>query len=167
MLFGLVQNETSFDRIVEQHQSMVYSLAYHFLRNASLAEELAQDVFLQLHRNIGALESPAHVKRWLRKVTSHRSIDQTRRLKLAPRLGLADVPEPSTPPSPTDHLLNGRLERLLDQLPANARIVMILRYQEDLDPTDISETLAMPVATVKSHLHRSLEFLREKLKGVN
>ena len=43
---------------------------------------------------------------------------------------------------------------------------MILRYQEDLDPSNISETLDMPIATVKSHLHRSLEYLREKMKGV-
>jgi RNA polymerase sigma-70 factor (ECF subfamily) len=48
-------------------------------------------------------------------------------------------------------------------LPENARVVMILRYQEDLDPMDIAQALDMPIATVKSHLQRSLALLREKL----
>ena len=117
MLFGLVQNETTFEQIVEQHQSMVYSMAYHFLRDASLAEDLAQDVFLQLHRNLDGLESPNHVKQWLRKVTSHRCIDHSRRIKLRPRIGLEDAPEPKAPTTTADPMLNGRLERLLDQLP--------------------------------------------------
>ena len=167
MLIGLVRNETAFDGIVEQHQSMVYSLAFHFLRDASLAEDLAQDVFLQLHRSLDGLASSAHVKRWLCKVACHRAIDQTRRCKVRPRISLADAPEPATQPSAADPMLNGRLERWIDRLPDKARLVVILRYQEDLDPADISELLDMPVATVKSHLHRSLEFLREKLQGAN
>ena len=62
-----------------------------------------------------------------------------------------------------DLLLNARLRRLVEALPENARVVMLLRYQEDLDPTEIAETLGMPISTVKSHLHRSLTLLREKL----
>jgi RNA polymerase sigma-70 factor (ECF subfamily) len=42
-------------------------------------------------------------------------------------------------------------------------MIMVLRYQEDMDPTEIAETVGMPVATVKSHLHRSLAMLREKM----
>jgi RNA polymerase sigma-70 factor (ECF subfamily) len=50
------------------------------------------------------------------------------------------------------------------KLPPNARMVVLLRYQEDLDPSEIAETLNMPVSTVKSHLHRSLALLRGKLE---
>ena len=61
------------------------------------------------------------------------------------------------------------LRELVAALPENARVVMILRYQEDLDPMDIAQALDMPIATVKSHLQRSLALLRDKLsrtKGV-
>ena len=51
----------------------------------------------------------------------------------------------------------------MQSLPAKARAVVILRYQEDLDPADIARTLEMPVRTVKSHLQRSLALLRDKL----
>ena len=49
-------------------------------------------------------------------------------------------------------------------LPDTARMVVLLRYQEDLDPSEIAEMLNMPVSTVKSRLHRSLAFLRGKLE---
>src|SRR5205809_1151287 len=89
---------SAFAWIVRQHQDMVFSMAYHFLRDRWLAEELSQEVFLHLHRNLAAIQSPQHMVYWLRKVTSHRCIDQARRQKLRPRLSLTEylerAPEP-------------------------------------------------------------------------
>jgi RNA polymerase sigma-70 factor (ECF subfamily) len=76
---------------------------------------------------------------------------------------LQDVAEPSIPEQSGDPLLNRRLRQLIATLPEKPRMVMVLRYQEDLTPTEISEALDMPVRTVKSHLQRSLEMLREKI----
>ena len=70
---------------------MVFSIAYHFLRDRWLAEELAQEVFLHLYKNLRAIQSSSHLVYWLRKVTSHRCIDQARRQKLRPRLSLTDT----------------------------------------------------------------------------
>ena len=61
------------------NQAMVFSIAYHFLRDHAAAEELAQDVFLQLYRNYGDLDSDAHVTFWLRRTASNRSIDYLRK----------------------------------------------------------------------------------------
>jgi RNA polymerase sigma-70 factor (ECF subfamily) len=55
------------------------------------------------------------------------------------------------------------LRDLVASLPEKPRMVVILRYQEDLPPEDIAGVLAMPIATVKSHLQRSLAMLREKV----
>jgi RNA polymerase sigma-70 factor, ECF subfamily len=52
---------------------------------------------------------------------------------------------------------------MVDTLPEKARMVVILRYQEDLEPGEIAKTLGMPLNTVKSHLRRSLAMLRDKL----
>jgi len=91
----------------------------------------------------------------------HRSIDYRRRRKIAP-LSLDDAPEPSTPAASPDPLLSRRLRQLVASLPEKPRLVLILRYQEDLPPEEIAQVLAMPLATVKSHLQRSLAMLREK-----
>jgi len=151
-----------FATLVRRHQAMVFSIALHYLRDRASAEEVAQDVFLQLHRHLAEIESPEHVVCWLRRAAANRSIDYGRRRRLEPGVGLEDAPEPATAPAAGDPWLSARLRRLVASLPEKPRLVMILRYQEDLDPADIAEALSMPVRTVKSHLQRSLAMLREK-----
>ena len=151
-----------FSEIVRRHQSMVFSIALHFLVDRSDAEELAQDVFLQLHKNLPTMKSEDHMTFWLRKVTAHRCIDFKRRRKM-PQEILDESTEPAAPAQSGDPFLSRKLRQLVASLPENARLVMILRYQEDLAADEIAEALAMPTATVKSHLQRSLALLREKV----
>jgi RNA polymerase sigma-70 factor (ECF subfamily) len=154
--------ETDFADLVRRHQSMVFSIALHFLADRSAAEELAQDVFLQLYANLGSMQSQAHLTFWLRKVTAHRCIDHKRRRR-PPQMSLDDAPEPSAPSQAADPFLARRLRQYVASLPEKPRMVVILRYQEDMGPDDIAEILSMPLATVKSHLQRSLAMLREKV----
>jgi RNA polymerase sigma-70 factor, ECF subfamily len=67
------------------------------------------------------------------------------------------------PPRTTDTFLAQKLRQVVAALPEKPRMVMILRYQEDMGPDEIAEMLSMPVATVKSHLRRTLALLREKV----
>lgn len=168
---SMTDDPERFAELVREHQAMVFSMACRYLRNRALAEEIAQDVFLQLYKKLPGLESPDHVLHWLRWVTAHRLIDHSRQEKRRPQSPLDQVPEPSAaaPSSDADPLLSAMIREMVAGLPENARLVMILRYQEDLDPMDIARALDMPVATVKSHLQRSLALLRDKLsrkKGV-
>jgi RNA polymerase sigma-70 factor, ECF subfamily len=164
---SLANDADTFTQLVDEHQAMVFSLAYHCLGDRALAEEVAQDVFLELHRKLASLESPEHVRHWLRRVATHRSIDQSRRRKLRPQMGLDEVREPASLEAQSDPILGATLRRLVATLPEKPRLVVILRYQEDLDPADIAEVLEMPVRTVKSHLRRSLETMRRKMTSVS
>lgn len=157
------QADCEFDTLVCEHQAMVFSLAYHFLHDRALAEEVAQEVFLSLHRNLDTIQSPAHALFWLRRAAVRRAIDEGRKRRRRPQVTLEEVPEPAAPAARCDPLLGNLLRRLIALLPEDARMVMVLRYQEDLNPAEIAELLDMPLATVKSHLHRSLAVLREKL----
>ena len=153
-----------FDELMREHRSMVFSVAYHFLHDRDLAEEIAQDVFLSLHRNLYDLESPSHAAHWLRRVAVQRAIDAARRRQRRPMVALESLPEPSVRPSQGDPLLGEMLRKLVASLPETQRMVVILRYQEDLDPTEIAGIIGILVGTVKSHLQRSLALLREKLE---
>ncbi len=155
-------DQAAFAEIVQEHQAMVFSIALHFLRNRAVAEELAQDVFLHLFRNLNEIQSPGHLTNWLRRVTSHRCIDQSRQQKYRPKVGLEAAPEPSMVPRTADPFLTEMLDRLIRTLPEKPRMVIILRYQEDMEPTEIAETMNIPVGTVKSILHRALALLRGK-----
>jgi len=154
--------EPDFAEMVRRHQSMVFSIAQHFLADRSAAEELAQDVFLQLHGNLATLKSDRHVTFWLRKVTAHRCIDYKRRRRL-PHVNLDDAPESAAPGRSGDPFLARRLRQFVASLPETPRLVVILRYQEDMGAEDIANALDLPLATVKTHLQRSLAMLREKV----
>jgi RNA polymerase sigma-70 factor, ECF subfamily len=157
-------SEMAFADVLRANQSMVFSLAYHFLRDRGAAEEVAQDVFLRLYQNLGDLEDARHVTFWLRKVTSRRCIDFARKRGAQNTVALIETAEPVTAERRGDPLLNRRLRQLIATLPERPRMVMVLRYQEDLTPDEIAEVLEMPLRTVKSHLHRSLAILREKIE---
>jgi RNA polymerase sigma-70 factor, ECF subfamily len=153
-----------FADIVREHQNLVFSIAWHFLHDRALAEEVAQEVFLQLYRHLDSLGSPAHVLNWLRKVVSNRCIDYARHRKLLPQVDLEDAPEPMAPVVVSgDPMLAKRLRQLVASLPPKQRMVVVLRFQEDLEPEEIARVLNMPIGTVKSQLQRSLELLREKV----
>src|SRR5690348_11589687 len=151
-----------------EHQSMVFSMARRIVRDPSLAEEIAQDVFLQLHDTLPSLASEDHVVHWLRRVTAHRAIDQARRRLRRPQdhaavsFAAPGVNEPTAEVRNSDPWLAERLRAMVDALPVVPRTVIALRYQEELMPEEIAEVLEMPVATVKSHLQRSLKVLRAK-----
>jgi len=156
-------DQAAFSDLVRAHQGMVFGLAYNYLRDRALAEELAQDVFLSLYRHLGSIESPAHLKFWLRKVTSHRCIDVARRHRVHIEQFSDEMPEPASPFRQPDPMLSATVRRLVATLPDGPRMVVTLRYQEDLEPSEIATILDMPVNTVKSHLRRSIQILREKV----
>jgi RNA polymerase sigma-70 factor, ECF subfamily len=153
----------AFAALVRRHQRCVYSIAVRMLCDRHKAEDLAQEVFLQLHRALGSIESDAHLGFWLRKVTANRAID---RIRQEPKYDIAPLTEATavaSEASDDDPLLRRRLGELVAQLPAVPRAVVLLRYQEDLDPVEIARTLDMSINTVKSHLKRSLTTLRARV----
>lgn len=159
-------NLPDFAGIVAEHQAMVFSIGWHFLRNRAVAEEVAQDVFLQLHRSLDSIESPAHLTNWLRRVATQRCIDAVRRARLRPQVALEHTPELAarTASGVQDPMAASRLDRLIAALPERARMIVILRYQEEMEPAEIAETLGIPVGTVKSNLHRSIALLRGRME---
>jgi RNA polymerase sigma-70 factor (ECF subfamily) len=156
--------EVSFAEIVNEYQSMVYSIGWHLVGNRAVAEELAQDVFLKLHQSWGTIESRSHAVNWLRRAMTQRAIDHSRRARLRPRIGLDQAPEPSRPAHDGDPLLAGRLEQLLARLPERARAIVVLRFQEDMDPAEIAAVLGLSLGAVKSNLHRSLGWMRGRME---
>jgi RNA polymerase sigma-70 factor (ECF subfamily) len=158
--------QPEFEQLVDEHQSMVFSLALRMTGDRGLAEEIAQDVFVELDRNLRKLESPLHVTHWLRRVAMSRSADALRRrrvrstdlwVEIAEHHG-ATVEDRTSP-------LSVRIEQLLVTLPESQRAAIVLRYQEDMTPEEIAATLDAPLATVKSQLQRGLKLLRSKAEA--
>jgi RNA polymerase sigma-70 factor, ECF subfamily len=155
--------QPDFEELLNRHQSMVFSLAWRMTGDRGLAEEVAQDVFLELDSHMHRIESPEHACFWLRRVAINRSTDALRRKKVRGVDLWVEIEEQHGAPS-EEHSspVAARLEHLLTTLPEAQRAALLLRYQEDLSPEEIATTLDTPVATVKSQLQRGLKLLRAK-----
>jgi len=153
-----------FRRLIETHQRMVFSLALRITGEYSAAEEVAQDVFLELHRSAERLASEEHIRFWLRRVAVHRATDALRRRALRPEAAAEEWMEDRHFDAATSSSvrLQARLEDMLRALPEPLRVAVVLRYQEEMLPDEIARLLNQPVATVKSHLQRGLKLLRRK-----
>lgn len=154
----------AFAEIVEDHQAVVFSIAYNFFGSRERGEEIAQDVFLKLFRNLRSIQSPAHLLFWLRQVTARQCIDELRRR--GPATIDLDQVDLAIAPGGIDPFLTRKLRSLIGTLPAMQRLVLTLRYQEELGPSEISEIVGSPVNTVKSTLHRALAALRKDLGDI-
>jgi RNA polymerase sigma-70 factor, ECF subfamily len=153
----------AFRELIVAYQDTVYTLALRMLKVPEDAEELAQDVFVSVHRHLHKIASAAHLLFWLRRTVCHRAIDRLRRRPPHPPVsldGTGGAEELAQPDHGRDPLLERHLQAMVLRLPPMARAVILLRYQEDLDPPEIAQTLGMPLNTVKSHLKRSLASLR-------
>jgi RNA polymerase sigma-70 factor (ECF subfamily) len=156
---------SAFAALVRRYQRCVFSIALRMLSDRHRAEDLAQEVFLQLYRGLDNIESDTHLAFWLRKVAMNRAIDRMRHESHHDSEPLTEAAAIADHVAEDDPLLQRRMAELVAQLPPAARAVVVLRYQEDLDPTDIASTLDMSINTVKSHLKRSLTLLRARVQG--
>lgn len=159
---ALTEARPTFEDVLTENQSMVFSIALNFLRDRAAADELAQDVFLALHRNMGSIATPDHARNWLRRVTAQRCIDRARRRKVRGEVSLEDAGPLAGRESSADVIAASRLGRLVASLPEQLRAVVILRFQEDMDVEDIGETLGIPGRTARGHLDKAIALLREK-----
>jgi RNA polymerase sigma-70 factor, ECF subfamily len=155
-----------FRGVVERHQRMVFSLALRVTGEYGTAEEVAQDVFLELFRSADRLSGDDHVRFWLRKVTVHRATDALRRQAHRPESHAEEWMDDAAADDEgglgVGTVLEARLEELLGSLPEQMRVAVVLRYQEEMLPDEIGKMLGQPVATVKSNLQRGLKLLRRK-----
>ena len=163
--------DRDFRGLVEQHQSMVFSIALRIVGERGAAEEVAQDAFLELNSALGKMESEDHVRFWLRRVTVNRATDYLRRRSARPDFKAEEFQEELQSrfgagadfrSERSSNQVAARLDQMVSSLPDVLRGAVVLRYQEDLDPDEIAKVLGQPVATVKSNLQRGLGLLRKK-----
>lgn len=164
----------AFETLVGRHQRLVFRVAYRLLGNQQDAEDVTQDVWMQVWTSLGSLTGSAAFTTWLYRVTVNKSLSLTRRgYRAVERAATADgdgsdVLERNSPPgmSSEDTAVDGERSRVVSNaiaaLPEDLRAVFVLRYYEDLTYDQLGDVLGVPVATVRGRLARS----RQQLMGV-
>src|SRR5213082_615771 len=107
----------AFGALIREHQDMIFSIAWHFLHDRGRAEEIAQEVFLQLYRTLGEIETAAHLIFWLRRVTANRCIDESRRDRWR-IVTLDEAGHLAGDAAESDPFLARKIAQMLQRLPA-------------------------------------------------
>ena len=154
-------------RLYDEYASLIYGVALRVLRNAAAAEDVVQEVFLQLWRNPASFDPQrGRLAPWLAVITRHKAVDSLRKLKFE-----ADSSEtPLFDPLATEASVHtsadaNRARRLMAQLPTEQRQVLELAFLDGLTHVEIADRLRQPLGTIKSRIRLGLLSLRKELSA--
>ena len=173
-------DEKAFEALLNKYRGPVFSICLRMVRNRSAAEDIAQEVFIKIFSALNRYDPAYPFAAWLNRITSNLCIDHLRREK--ERVVSLDQPMGADDDLSMQLASGGAgpdreaeskemmaiLEEALALLPEHYRIIVVLRHQEQLSYEEISDTLGIPLGTVKARIHRARNMIMEhfKKKGI-
>lgn len=170
-------NEDAFKYLVDTYQDRVYNTAIGVVQNAEDAEDVAQEVFIQVFRSIHTFKAESKLSTWIYRITTTRSLDLLRSRKSKKRFGLIqrlfgdenepvfEIPDFNHPGVQLDRKENAaKLFKAIAKLPENQKIAFALHKLEDLSYQEVSEIMKTSVSAVESLMHRAKQNLRKILE---
>ena len=154
-------DDLAFEELVRRRQDSLRGLLRRFCGNAALADDLAQQVFMQAWTSLRTLRAPGAFGGWLKQIAVNTWLTQQRRQPQGLQVA-ADVHE--VPGADTNPSLAIDLNRLLLRLNPNERVAVVLAYAEGLTHPEIAAVTGWPLGTTKSHVQRGAARLREWLE---
>ena len=177
-------DRSAFDQLVEKYADKAYQIAFGVLGHRQDAEEVAQDVFIRIHRALSSFRGDSEFSTWMYRITINLARNKYRWNKSrgaqknfsmdAPPEGASlegdgpafDLPTPK--PSPDEQAAFKELETLiaaeLENLPEIYREALVMRNMDDMDYNQIADLLGCKLGTIKSRIARAREDLRRRLK---
>lgn len=168
----------AFEQVVERYHERVYRLAMGMIHSPSDAEEVVQETFLSMFRNLHTLKNETAPSSWIYRIAVNAALMRLRQRRRKPLLSIEDQPPPTVDVSlwpsstwaqqPDAQLLSkevqGRIEEAISRLPDKYRLVLLLRDVEGRNNEEVADALGLTVPTVKSRLHRARLLVREVLQ---
>jgi RNA polymerase sigma-70 factor, ECF subfamily len=167
-------DRSAFNHLVVKYRNRVMGIAMRMLGDRAEAEDVAQDIFVKVFRGLNGFQGGALFSTWLYRVSANSCINHRKRIHLRPAVSAdASVLELRSPDMASNpHVLLEEkqlkllIEKAIQALPEEQRIVVILRDIEGLSYEAIAEALELELGTVRSRLHRGRMALQERLKGL-
>lgn len=168
---SIEEKRKEFEELAIQHMDSLYSVAMRMTRDATEAQDLAQDAYLRAYRFFDKFEKGTNFKAWLFKILKNIYINKYRKESKAPQMVDISGVEASnslqaekTPENYIfDRLLDDDITNAVDALPEEFREAIMLSDVEGLSYKEIAEALSCPIGTVMSRLHRGRKLLRKSL----
>jgi RNA polymerase sigma-70 factor (ECF subfamily) len=159
-------DDTAFGELVDRYKNLVYGLIYRLVADNAQVDDLAQEVFLKVHRGLPYFRGEARLSTWIYRIVQN--VCSQARSRRAPEVSLDDRDRPKEPAlvdaAFADLELRDRLQKALAQLPDHYRFLIAAHYLEGIQYEALAEMLDVPLGTVKTHLYRAKRQLRELLE---
>ena len=172
-------DQPAFDYLVQKYRRPLVSFMYRMARNAAVAEDLAQEVFLRVYRSRERYEASAKFTTWLYRIATNLAVNHARDTRHERPEVMISLDEPDEATGVTMDLADGemtaeqamvRRERLMgirrriEALPERQRLAVVMHKYQQMDYQQIAEVLELSESATKSLLFRAYETLREQLK---
>jgi RNA polymerase sigma-70 factor (ECF subfamily) len=174
----LAGDEAAFAAIVERFQRRIYRVAFAIVRNEADADGIAQDTFVQAYTHLTKFEGRAELETWLTRIAINRSRDTLRRRRFVSLFTRSDdgegreimLVEPIDERPDAERQLMSRqlrvaIERAVERLSSQQKVIFRLRHYENLALEEIAEHLGLSAGTVRAHLFRAIHKVRKELSG--
>ena len=161
-------DERAFQELIDHHKDLVFALIARTIQDRSRAEDLAQEVFLRIHRGLPYFRGEARLSTWIYRIVANVCLQDQARPREAESLDDArgnPRPMPSAPDRRfADLELRDRLEKAIARLSPNYRLLVAAHYLDGVRYEDLAEALQLPLGTVKVQLYRAKQQLRRLLE---
>jgi len=179
MLAVQAGDKEAFSVLVNRHRDAVVNLTYRYLGNRTDAEDLAQDVFIRVHRARGSYRPEAKFTTWLYRVAVNASLNEVRNRKNRPTHGAAQLPggesegfipaladeNAGSPPAEAERSeLQRQVRAAVEELPERQRMALLLNKFHGLSYEDLASTMEMSIPAIKSLLVRARENVRRRIE---
>ncbi|HZL56171.1 MAG TPA: sigma-70 family RNA polymerase sigma factor [Bryobacteraceae bacterium] len=169
LLEGCRRGESgAFRELFERYKDKVYSIALRYSGDAGAAEDIAQDTFVKLFAAIGGFRGDSSFDSWLYRLVVNSCFDHKRRTRrflplLAGVFDLLRAPGASALDEALREEMSGQIRTVVDALPPEQRMVVVLRYTQSLSYEEIGEAMGCSAGTVASRLNRVHKTLGRRL----
>lgn len=170
--------ESAFKTIVDAYQDMVYNTCLSIVKHEEDAEDLAQEVFVQVYQSINSFKGESKLSTWIYRIATTKSLDHERKKKRKKRFGFVksifgdeseiviNPPDFHHPGVTLDNKESAaRLFKAIDKLPEHQKAAFILNKVEGLSYQEVSDVMRTSISSIESLLHRAKANLRKILKN--
>ena len=154
-------DDSAFGELVDRYKNLVYAMVCRMVPDRSQADDLAQDVFVKVHRGLPYFRGDARLSTWIYRIVSNVCLQARATGRREPLRVAETVERGANDASFAELELRDRLEKAMEQLPENYRLLIAAHYLQGVQYEALAETLNIPVGTVKTHLYRAKKRLRE------
>lgn len=171
-------DQDAFALLVQRHQHRIFNLVFRILQQYDEANEVTQDTFLAAWQGLPAFRGDAQFSTWLYRIAyncSQKQLELRRRDRALQEAIQVEQTMQTTQPGETmtEHVvaaIDARdrqvfVREQLSTLPAKYRLVLVLRHLQEKTYEEMAEILSMPIGTIKTHLFRARNMLKERLQG--